>query len=67
MIMYPYMYPKIANLSGGLEFTGTLQSPSGTKLKKDLEIQGLFFRLQKSAAAPAHQDSVGAKLARDER
>ncbi|WP_124300421.1 hypothetical protein [Pseudomonas chlororaphis] len=41
--------------------------PRGTKLKKDLEIQGLFFRLQKTAAAPAHQDSVGAKLARDER
>lgn len=65
-MMYPYMYPKIANLFGGLEFTGTLQSPSGTKLKKDLEIQGLFFRLQKSAAAPTRQDSVGAKLARDE-
>lgn len=29
-IMYPYMYPEIENLSGGLEFTGTLQSPSGT-------------------------------------
>lgn len=28
--MYPYMYPEIENLSGGLEFTGTLQSPSGT-------------------------------------
>jgi len=42
-------------------------SPRGTKLKKDLEIQGLFFRLQKSATAPARQDSVGAKLARDER
>jgi hypothetical protein len=34
--MYPYMYPEIANLSGGLEFTGTLQSPSGTKIKKGL-------------------------------
>lgn len=46
--MYPYMYPWKANLSGGLEFIGTLQSPSGTILKKDLEFQGLFFRLQKS-------------------
>jgi hypothetical protein len=34
--MYPYMYPEIANLSGGLEFTGGLQSPSGTKIKKGL-------------------------------
>ena len=42
-------------------------SPRGTKLKKDLEIQGLFFRLQKSGTAPARQDSVGAKLACDER
>jgi len=36
MIMYPYMYPELENLSGGLEFTGTLQSPSGTKIKKGL-------------------------------
>ncbi|WP_124340705.1 hypothetical protein [Pseudomonas chlororaphis] len=41
--------------------------PRGTKLEKDLEIQGLFFRLQKSAATLSRQDSVGAKLARDER
>jgi hypothetical protein len=34
--MYPYMYPEIANLSGGHEFTGTQQSPSGTKIKKGL-------------------------------
>ncbi|CEL31316.1 hypothetical protein SRM1_04681 [Pseudomonas fluorescens] len=34
--MYPYMYPEIANLSVGLEFTGTLQSPSDTKIKKGL-------------------------------
>lgn len=43
------MYPYKANLSGGLEFTGTLQSPSGTILKKDLEIQGLFFACRKLA------------------
>jgi hypothetical protein len=34
--MYPYVYPEIANLSGALEFTGSLQSPSGTKIKKGL-------------------------------
>ena len=49
------------------ERSGSSSLPRGTKLKKDLEIQGLFFRLQKSAAAPVRQDSVGAKLARDER
>jgi hypothetical protein len=27
------------------------ESPSGTILKKDLEIQGLFFRLQESGLA----------------
>jgi len=51
MIMYPYMYPELANLSGGLEFTGTLQSPSGTNTeKKALRKQGLFFRLEESGA-----------------
>ncbi|KZO47188.1 hypothetical protein PCL1391_4703 [Pseudomonas chlororaphis subsp. piscium] len=32
------------------ERSGSSSLPRGTKLKKDLEIQGLFFRLQKSAA-----------------
>ena len=42
-IMYPYMYPQLANLSGGLEFTGTLQSPSGTKIEKGLAKARPFF------------------------
>jgi hypothetical protein len=50
--MYPCMYPEIANLSGGLEFTETLQSPSGTKIKKGLALQGLFFARKKAPDTP---------------
>jgi hypothetical protein len=42
------MYPNMYNPAARHGLYGTHESPSGTILKKDLEIQGLFFRLQES-------------------
>lgn len=53
--MYPYMYPLKANLSGGLEFTGTLQSPSGTKLNKKALLSKAFFFVCRKARRVAAQ------------
>jgi hypothetical protein len=39
------------------ERSGSSSLPRGTILKKDLEIQGLFFRLSKSAYARANTDA----------
>ena len=58
--MYPYMYPNMYNPAARHGLYGTHESPSGTILKKDLEIQGLFFRLQKSErchTAPSNRKS----------
>lgn len=39
------------------ERSGSSILPRGTILKKDLEIQGLFFRLQKSETVQAHAET----------
>ena len=41
----------------GLIYMECTSLPRGTILKKDLEIQGLFFRLSKSAYARANTDA----------
>jgi hypothetical protein len=43
--LYPSLYPRTYNSPARLDLYGMHESPSGTILKKDLEIQGLFFRL----------------------
>jgi hypothetical protein len=40
------------------ERSGSSSLPRGTILKKDLEIQGLFFRLQESGLAASNADLI---------